>query len=100
MISYFLLLDANRGRFLQWLPDKKPTAIIGRPFLGCVFELLTNEKLLGKNSCNISLPNKTHPLKRNPEQEVKTVSELHHGKWWHDTMKMYCDKKKKEIIKD
>lgn len=72
---------------IHWLPDMRPTSQYVRPFLDCVYELLTNKILLGHNSCNISLPHKTDPFKHKPSEKIKSVSELHHGRWWGKTMK-------------
>ena len=75
---------------VQWLPDNKPVIIQRRPFLDCVFELLTKKELLGPNSCNISLPHGTNPYTSQPEIEPHVISELHHGTWWRKTMDKLC----------
>ena len=72
---------------VQWLPDLRPTSQYVRPFLDCVYELLTNKTLLGPHSCNISLPHETDPFKCEPGETPKYVSELHHGNWWGRTMR-------------
>jgi len=75
---------------VQWLPDNKPLVIHRRPFLDCIYELLTKESLLGKDSENISLPHDTNPFASQPDKPPKFVSELHHGTWWRKTMKSIC----------
>ena len=75
---------------VQWLPDNKPVIIERRPFLDCVYELLTKKELLGPHSCNISLPHPTNPFASKPEEDSSIISELHHGTWWRKTMDKLC----------
>jgi len=87
-------LDPEAYKFketvVKWLPDNKPVIIQRRPFLDCVYELLTKECLLGENSCNISLPHPTDPYACEPQVESPTISEVHQGTWWRKTMKQCC----------
>ena len=75
---------------VEWLPDNKPLIIPRRPFLDCVYELLTKQSLQGDNSCNISLPHPTNPYAFKPDQELPTISEVHQGTWWRKTSKQCC----------
>ena len=72
----------------EWLPDKKPCVIRRRPFLDCVYELLTKESLLGEKSKNISLPHPSDPFAEGPEPTI--ISEVHHGDWWSKTKRKLC----------
>ena len=83
---------------VQWLPDNKPTVIRKRHFLDCVFELLTNPKLLGENSCNISFPHPTDPFSPDPPTPPRFLSELHHGYWWSATFKEKCRPGSNDIL--
>jgi len=74
MVEYRKHLGLAEGDYefketiVQWLPDNKPVVIHRRPFLDCLFELLTKESLLGPNSQNIQqIPlhtDRTHRLKQ------------------------------------
>ena len=77
-----------KEEIINLVPDLRPAVQHVRPFLDCVFELLTNESLLGPNSCNLSLPHETDPFQTSPSRDSEHVSELHHGTWWRQTMKM------------
>ena len=81
---------------IDWLPDNRPISLFVRPFLDCVYELLTNQDVTGPNGENISLPHPTNPFKcrPDPQDEPDFVSEMHHGTWWRDTMEMKCDEGK------
>ncbi|CAJ1945718.1 unnamed protein product [Cylindrotheca closterium] len=85
---------------IDWLPDNRPTSLFIRPFLDCVYELLTNQDVTGPNGENISLPHPTNPFKfrPDPQDEPDFVSEMHHGTWWRDTMEMKCDEGKREML--
>ncbi|CAJ1943906.1 unnamed protein product [Cylindrotheca closterium] len=85
---------------INWLPDNKPVVQHVRPFIDCVYELLTNKVVLGPNSCNINLPHESDPFKNKPSMPPKEVSELHYGSWWRKTMKMKrkgCGKESRRI---
>ena len=85
---------------IDWLPDNRPISLFVRPFLDCVYELLTNQDVTGPNGENISLPHPTNPFKcrPDPQDEPDFVSEMHHGTWWRDTMEMKCDEGKREML--
>ena len=88
MVEYRKHLGLAEGDYefketiVQWLPDNKPVVIHRRPFLDCLFELLTKESLLGPNSQNISLPHPTDPFAYRPDTPPETILELQHGTWW------------------
>ena len=79
------------------MPENKKRAIHVRPFLDCVYELLTNQELAGHDGENISLPHPTDPYKSKPDHPPTMASELHHGYWWTETMNELC-KGNKEIL--
>ena len=82
---------------VDWLPENKKRAIHVRPFMDCVYELLTNEELAGHDGENISLPHPTDPYKSTPDHPPNMASELHHGYWWTETMNELC-KENKELL--
>ena len=83
---------------VQWLPDNKPTVLWKRPFLDCVFELLTNDFLLGPNMDNLSLPHPSDPFKSGPDERSPSVSQLHHGTWWKDSFEDCCEENSIDIL--
>ena len=99
---HFLGLQCSSFLFqetlVQWLPDNKPTVFWKRSFLDCVYELLTNESLLGPNMENISLPHPTDPFRCSPDVRPKNVTELHHGTWWPKTFKDCCEPNSNDIL--
>ena len=68
--------NAFQEHMIDWLPDNRPTSLFVRPFLDCVYELLTNEEVTGPNGENISLPHPTNPFKPRPDHELPYVSSL------------------------
>ena len=99
--KYLGLQDSSfqfQETLVQWLPDNKPTVLWKQPFLDCVYELLTNDTLLGKNMENLSLPHPTDPFKSSLKPRPKVVSELHHGTWWQETFEDCCLPNSNDIL--
>ena len=84
---------------IPWLPDKShQQPIYIRSFWTCLFDLLTNQAVLGQDGCNLSLPHDTDPLKSSPDHAPQYMSELHHGTWWKKSMDKLCDPNKNEML--
>ena len=89
--------DSFQEIAIDWLPENKKRPIHTRTFTNCLYELLSNEELVGDKGQNISLPHPEDPYKRQPDEYPEFSSELHHGWWWKETMKDLC-KSEKEIL--
>ena len=99
--NYLGLQDTSfqfQENLVQWLPDNKPTVLWKRPFLDCVYELLTNQSLLGPNMENISLPHPSDPFSSSPDVRLPDVSELHHGTWWMNSHEDCCEVGSTDIL--
>ena len=82
----------------DWLPEKKKRPIHTRSFTTCLYDLLSNEELVGDRGQNISLPHPEDPYIQQPDVLPQFASELHHGWWWTETAKDLCSGEKEILV--
>jgi hypothetical protein len=90
--------DSFQEIAIDWLPEKKKRPIHVRTFRDCLYELLSNEELVGPNGENISLPHPTDPYRSKPDVVPEFASEMHHGWWWMQTQSELCRRQNNEIL--
>jgi hypothetical protein len=83
---------------LQWTGSwKTKKACLHKVLFYCLYGLLTNEAVTGKNGENMNLLNPDNPFQSIPREPPQVSLELHHGCWWGETMQECC-KGPKEIL--
>ena len=82
--------DGFKEIAIDWLPQNKKRPVHIRPFEDCLYELLTNQELIGEKGEHINLPHPSDPFKARPNIVPEHSTQLHHGWWWSETMDECC----------